>query len=126
MKGVLNLLLYKLTTGILFMAMCLYSHVSHAATATFYSDKYEGKVAASGRVYHSLEYTAAYNKVPLGTLLEITNRKNGYKIIIRVTDRKTGAGIDLSKAAFRALGLLESKGVGLVDIQLADGPRKLP
>jgi len=107
---------------------CLLSmamHLCHAGLnqglkvkATFYSHRFEGRIMADGERFVSAKYTAAYNRVPLGTLLEVTYKDR--KIIVRVTDRKggNGRGIDLSREAFKTLGMKVSQGIGMVTIRL--------
>jgi len=54
-----------------------------------------------------------------GTLLKVTNPRNGRSVIVRINDRGPyieGRDLDLSKGAAIELGLLK-KGVGRVKIQ---------
>ena len=91
---------------------------SHIATATFYSNAFEGKKMANGNMFSNINYTAAYNLLPLGSVVELTRWGKKDKIIVQITDRKGGKGLDLSKKAFLALGFKESQGIGLVTIKL--------
>jgi rare lipoprotein A (peptidoglycan hydrolase) len=85
--------------------------------ATFYASKFEDRVMANGRKYRSMEYAVSCNLYPLGTLVGI--KAGDYEIVARVTDRKrAGSTIDLSVAAYRALGLDEAAGWGWVTIDL--------
>lgn len=63
---------------------------------------------ANGEVLDDNRRTVAYNKAPLGTLLLITNTKNGASTVAEVTDtggfEKYGKIIDLSLATKNALG----------------------
>jgi rare lipoprotein A len=73
--------------------------------ATWYNS--HGAKTASGVRMHRDSLTAAYNYVPFGTRLEVTNIQNGKSCTVVVTDRmgKTGPGrIDLSYAAFDSIG----------------------
>jgi rare lipoprotein A len=87
-------------------------------TASFYAKKFEGKRTSSGQRYRSTERTAAHRTFPFGTLLEITNHRNGLKTIVRVNDRGPHAKsrlIDLSYSAAKDLGLISS---GTADVTL--------
>lgn len=60
--------------------------------------------------------TAAHRTLPFGTMVRVTNRRNGQVALVRVNDRGPfvrGRVIDLSPAAGRALGLS-----GLVEVSL--------
>ena len=73
--------------------------------ATWYNS--HGEKTASGVRMHRDSLTAAYNYVPFGTRLEVTNIQNGKACTVVVTDRmgKAGPGrIDLSYAAFDSIG----------------------
>ncbi len=84
---------------------------SNTGTASFYAKKFEGKRTSSGQRYRATERTAAHRTYPFGTLLEITNRNNGLKTIVRINDRGPHAKtrlIDLSYSAAKDLGLVSS------------------
>lgn len=69
--------------------------------ATWYD--MHGSRTASGVRMHRDSLTAAYNPVPFGTRLQITNCKTQAVCTVTVTDRmgvKATNRIDLSKAAF--------------------------
>ena len=58
--------------------------------------------------------------LPFGTWVEVTNRKNGKSVYLRINDRGPyvkGRIIDLSKAAAIAIGNL-NQGIFLVDIRV--------
>jgi rare lipoprotein A len=66
--------------------------------------------------------TCAHRKHPFGTLLRVTNQKNGRQVIVRVTDRGPfgrGRIIDLSWAAAKELDMLRA-GVVPVTVEIAD------
>lgn len=61
---------------------------------------------ASGERSRPAVLTAAHKTLPFGTLVEVTNQKNGRSIIVRINDRGPFVGgrvIDLTPAAARAL-----------------------
>lgn len=83
----------------------------NAGTASFYAKKFEGRRTSSGQRYRASEHTAAHRTYPFGTLLEITNRNNGLKTIVKVNDRGPHIRtrlVDLSYSAAKDLGLLRT------------------
>jgi len=71
----------------------------NAGSATYYSNRLQGKTKANGRPYNKHAMTAAYNRAPLGSKLKVTNRRTGKSVIVTVTDR-CNCSIDLSYDAF--------------------------
>lgn len=63
---------------------------------------------ANGQKYDPHKMTAASDKYPLGTVLEVTNLDNGERVVVTVTDRgpkeNLGRLVDVSEAAAKALG----------------------
>jgi rare lipoprotein A len=65
------------------------------------------------------EFTAAHNRLPLGSMARVTHLANGKSVIVRITDRgitKRGATIDLCKPAAEELGMI-SEGMARVRIE---------
>lgn len=84
--------------------------------ASFYHSKFEGRTTANGEIFSNTQLTAAYNHVPLGSILEITNLKNNKKIIVRVNDRcGVDSRIDLSQKAFLSIADLKS---GIIKVKI--------
>ncbi len=86
--------------------------------ATWYD--LHGRKTTSGQRMHRDSATAAYNHVPLGTLLLVTNTQNNKSCVVKVTDRmghktKKAKYIDLSKAAF---GFLSHHGAGRITVTI--------
>ena len=76
--------------------------------ATVYAMKFVGRRTADGEQLDRAHLTAAHRTLPFGTVVEVTNRANGRKTIVRINDRgpyRRRAVIDLSPAAAAALGL---------------------
>src|SRR5271154_2528356 len=46
-------------------------------TASWYGEQFQGKPTASGEPYDMRDFTAAHPSLPLGTLVKVTNLKNG-------------------------------------------------
>ncbi|HEY3917603.1 MAG TPA: septal ring lytic transglycosylase RlpA family protein [Stellaceae bacterium] len=77
-------------------------------TATVYATKFVGRRTADGEHLDRTHLTAAHRSLPFGTIIEVTNRKNGRKAKVRINDRgpyRHRAVIDLSPAAAAALGI---------------------
>ena len=87
--------------------------------ASWYGPKFHGKLTANGEIYNQMALTAAHKSLKFGTLLKVTNTKNGRSVIVRINDRGPyieGRDLDLSKGAAIELGLLR-KGVARVKIE---------
>jgi len=88
---------------------------SSSGIASVY-DQSSGASTASGEPLREDAMTAAHRTLPFGTMVRVTNRRNGQVALVRVNDRGPfvrGRVIDLSPAAGRALGLS-----GLVEVSL--------
>lgn len=86
--------------------------------ATYYADRFHGRRTSNGERYDKDAYTCAHRKLPFGTLVKVTNPKNGKSTVVRVNDRGPygkRAKIDLSKAAARDIGLLS---IGILKVEL--------
>jgi rare lipoprotein A len=88
--------------------------------ASFYADKFEGRRMANGRRFHQDDMVAASLRYPVGTRIRVTSLKTGREVVLTVSDRgpwHTRFSLDLSKAAFRALGLHLHSGWGWVTVE---------
>jgi rare lipoprotein A len=89
--------------------------------ASTYSLKLVGHTTASGETLDRKRMTAAHTRLPFGTRLVVTNKRNGRKVIVTINDRgpyKKGRIIDLSPAAAAQLGM-QRAGLAPVEIRLA-------
>ena len=85
--------------------------------ASWYGGSLIGKKTASGELLTAKKYTIAHKTLPFGTVVKITNLKNGKSVQAKVNDRGPYSGhriVDLSKATAQAVGI---KGVGSVKIE---------
>lgn len=92
-------------------------------TASWYGDKFHGKLTANGEKYDKNGMTAAHKTLPLNSLVVVTNLKTGTTVTLRVNDRGPFIGkriIDLSEAAANIMGI-KGSGLGEVRVQYA-GP----
>jgi rare lipoprotein A len=79
-----------------------------------------GRTASGGPIAPSA-LTAAHHTLPFGSLVRVTNRRNGRSVIVRINDRGPfvpGRIIDLSPAAARALGV---SGLAPVTVEVMHG-----
>jgi rare lipoprotein A len=87
--------------------------------ASWYGTKLNGHLTASGVPMDRQRLTAAHPTLPFGTEVEITNRRNGRKVVVTVIDRGPGHKgriIDLSPVAAAQLGM-QRKGLAPVEIR---------
>ena len=94
----------------LILLLILVASQVQAYTATWYGDRFHGRLTASGERYNQNAFTCASNQYKFGTRLKVTNTANGKSVICRVNDRggfsKYGTTLDLSKGAFRQIAPL--------------------
>lgn len=88
--------------------------------ASYYHDKFDGRMTANGEKFDQKALTAAHKTLPFGTVLQVTNIDNGKTVKVRINDRGPYVGgrvIDLSKAAAQQLGMMDN-GLANVRIQI--------
>lgn len=79
--------------------------------ASWYGRDFHGRSTSSGERYDMFALTAAHKTLPLPTWVEVTNRNNGKRVIVKVNDRGPFVGdrvIDLSYAAALELDMIGS------------------
>ena len=82
--------------------------------ASYYSKRWTGRHVASGERLHHDSMTCAHRTYPFGTLLRVTNLRNGLQVVVRVNDRGPfgrGRIVDVSWGAAKKLNML---GAGVV------------
>ena len=88
--------------------------------ASWYGPNFQGKPTSCMETYDRYQMTAAHKTLPLPSYVEVTNRENGKRIVVRVNDRgpfHEGRIIDLSYTAAWKLDLLK-KGTAPVSIRV--------
>ncbi len=88
--------------------------------ASWYGPGFHGNLSASGERFNQYAMTAAHKTLPFGTKVRVTNLNNGSSVIVRINDRgpfTPGRVIDLSSAAARILGMIQS-GVAPVKVEV--------
>jgi len=96
--------------------------LSRSGMASWYGPGFHGRKSASGERFNQNALTAAHRTLPFGTNVLVTNLNNGRSVIVRINDRGPfirGRVIDLSVAAARVIGMLES-GVAPVNVQVLE------
>jgi rare lipoprotein A len=71
-------------------------------------DRYAGRRSASGVRVHPGALVAAHKRLPFGTMVRVTNRRNNRSVVVRIVDRGPhvrGRVIDLTPAGARAIGM---------------------
>jgi len=71
-------------------------------------DGYAWRKTANGERMNPGAMTAAHRTLPFGTRVNVTNRRNGKSVVVRISDRGPfvrGRIIDLTPAGARAIGL---------------------
>jgi len=88
---------------------------AESGIASIYS--YNGSKTASGQRANPGGLTAAHRTLPFGTMVRVTNKRNGKTVTVRINDRGPfirGRVIDLTPAGARVLGFS-----GLAPVTLA-------
>lgn len=88
--------------------------------ASYYHSKFQGRLTASGEKYDQEKMTAAHNRLPMGTMIKVTNLRNKRSVIVRVNDRlhhRNPRLVDLSRAAAAKLGYV-GRGITRVKVEV--------
>jgi rare lipoprotein A len=86
--------------------------------ASWYSTKECNNLTASGKPLNDKALTAAHKKLPLGTVVRVTNLVNNKSVVVTIIDRgpyKRGRIIDLTRSAFAEIAPLDT---GIAKIQI--------
>ena len=78
--------------------------------ASYYADRFHGRLMSNGKPYHRDSMTCAHLRYPFGTWLLVRNITNGKEVVVQVTDRGPYSRkfvIDLSRAAARELDIIQ-------------------
>ena len=88
--------------------------------ASYYADKYNGRLTSNGETYDMYGLTAAHPSYPHNTIIRVTNLSNNKSVIIRVNDRmpkRPDRIIDLSYGTAIALDMVET-GIAKVKLEI--------
>jgi rare lipoprotein A len=95
--------------------------------ASWYGAPYHSRRGSNGEVYNMHAMTAAHLTLPLGSIVRVTNLKNGHSAVVRITDRGpfvVGRIIDLSLAAAKAVDVY-LPGIAKVRLEVLQAPASL-
>jgi len=94
--------------------------------AAVYVLKLVGHRTTSGEKLDRAPLTAAHRSLPFGTIIEVTNRANGRKAMVRINDRgphRRRILLDLSPAAAEALGI-GRRNTAPVELRVTEKPSR--
>jgi len=81
--------------------------------ASYYGPGFHGRTTASGARFDMNAMVAAHPRYPFGTLVRVTNLRNGRSVTVRIVDRgpaprvqADGVIIDVSRGAAQRLGFI--------------------
>lgn len=88
------------------MVIMVFGLKAEAHNTSWYGPGFHGRLTANGERYNMHALTAAHKSLPFGTIVRVTNKRNGKSVDVRINDRGPyvhGRVIDLSKAAHQAI-----------------------
>jgi rare lipoprotein A len=100
--------------------------MTETGVASWYGAKHHGKRTANGEIFNQNQFTAAHPTLPFGTRVKVINLDNGNSVHVRINDRgpfKRGRIIDVSRAAAKALGMVQG-GIATVRIETVSESEK--
>jgi rare lipoprotein A len=113
-----------LTALLLAVASGAMAQITEVGVASFYADKFDGRMTASGETFSQKKMTAAHRTLPFGTVVRVTNLDNNISVDVTVNDRGPFVDkriIDLSKAAAEKLKFV-TKGTASVKVEVISLP----
>ncbi len=113
-----------LATLLLALAGSVSAQITEVGLASFYADKFDGRMTASGETFSQKKMTAAHRTLPFGTVVRVTNLDNNLSVDVTINDRGPFVEkriIDLSKAAAEKLKFV-SKGTASVKVEVLTLP----
>ena len=117
-----------LTTLFSIIISCTFAQSIRTETgvASFYHDKFVGRMTANGEIFSQEKFTAAHKTLPLGTWVKVTNLSNDSVVIVRINDRMplwNKRSIDLTEAAASELNYINN-GLAKVTFTIIPDPTK--
>ncbi len=97
-----------------------------SGTASWYGRKFHGRQTSNGETYDMYGISAAHKTLPFGTMVRVTNLRNGRQLDVRINDRGPFVKsriIDLSYGAAQKLGLV-GPGTAPVEIVALAAPTR--
>src|SRR6184192_2090272 len=87
-------------------------------TASWYGSYFHGRATASGEPYNMYDLTAAHRRLPLGSLVRVTNLRNGRAVVVRINDRGPYVAPRIIDVSYSVARILEFKSQGLQRVRL--------
>jgi len=112
----------KLIISIIAFVLISFTDSTKTGTASYYSNKFEGRRTATGEIFKQKKYTAASNFFKLGSIVKVTNLINGKSVVVKINDRmhpkmaRRGRIVDLTTTAANRIG--KSNGLIKVNVEL--------
>ncbi len=105
----------------LFFIFALFTTPVYAAeefqgTASWFGNKFHGRLTASGEPFDMFSMTVAHKKLPFGTILLVTNTANGREAALRVNDRGPFSKKRILDVSFAAAGKLGMRNSGTAPV----------
>lgn len=113
-----------LTALLLAIAGFASAQITEVGLASFYADKFDGRMTASGETFSQKKMTAAHRTLPFGTVVRVTNLDNNISVDVTINDRGPFVEkriIDLSRAAAEKLKFV-AKGTASVKVEVLSLP----
>jgi rare lipoprotein A len=99
---------------------------TQSGKASYYGKRFHGKKTASGERFDQKALVAAHPSWSFGTLVRVTNKKNGRSVRVRIVDRgparkarRRGVIIDLSTKAAKTLDF-HKQGIAQVHLEVLE------
>ncbi|MGB6978908.1 MAG: septal ring lytic transglycosylase RlpA family protein [Candidatus Acidiferrales bacterium] len=92
--------------------------------ASWYGNPFNGRRTSNGEIYDMHTFTAAHRTLPFGSMVRVTNLRNGMQTEVRINDRGPFVAnriIDLSQAAAQAIEMIGT-GTSQVRLEVVSGP----
>jgi rare lipoprotein A len=87
-----------------------YTDYTETGMISYYTEKFNDRVTASGEKFNNNELVASHKKLPFGTKVLVTNLTNKKEVIVKIVDRGPyayGRIMDISESAAQQIGLIE-------------------
>ncbi|HKD47092.1 MAG TPA: septal ring lytic transglycosylase RlpA family protein [Rhizomicrobium sp.] len=100
-------------------------YFAQQGVASFYGKANQGKRTAGGEYFDRTDLTAAHRSLAFGTVVRVTNLRNGMMVKVRINDRGPHVKnrvIDLSSAAAGTLGVTGGLAQVRVEAFVSDQP----
>ena len=98
--------------------------------ASYYGGKYDrsaGRKTKSGEIFNPRLLTAAHNRLPMGTIVEVRCIKTSQSVLVKINDTgrfgRYSRVIDLSEEAAKRIGITHENGIEPVEIYVKHNMR---